>query len=145
MNRRPSPLLACGPAVKEQAKNPRDFPKVLRRTRQHSRGDRGKDKKTRFAELAFRRAVRQVIEYLGEEPSFENFIKYDRIVDWEAFAESMNHPTRVALCHVLDSQGQEVTLGGTPVVVAREIAACSESEAAEILLRESKVFVKWWQ
>jgi len=56
----------------------------------------------------------------------------------------MNHPTRVALCHVLDGQGQEVTVKGRLVLVAREIAACNESEAAEILAKESKVFVKWW-
>ena len=32
-----------------------------------------------------------------------------------------------------------------PVVGCREIAACSESEASEILAKESKVFVKWWE
>ena len=114
----------------------------LRETRRHSRSNRKKD--TRFRDPASCQAVRQVLEYIGEEPSFENFRKYDGIIDWEAFTENINHPTRVALCHVLDGRGQEVTVKGMPIVVAREIAACSESEAAEILAKESKVFVKWW-
>ena len=50
----------------------------------------------------------------------------------------------MALCYVLDGQGQKVEVEGKPVVVAREIASCSESEAAEILAKESKVFVRWW-
>ena len=92
----------------------------------------------------FRRAVRQVLEYLGEEPIFGNFIKYDGLIDWKVFAENINRPKRLALCHVLDGQGQKVTVEGTPVVVAREIVACSKSEAAQILAKESKVLVKWW-
>ena len=115
-----------------------DFKKAHR----YPRDNRKKD--TRFRDPTFRRAVRQVLKYLGEEPIWGNFRKYDGIIDWEAFAENINHPTRVALCHVLDGQGQKVKVEGKPVVVAREIASCSESEAAEILVKESKVFVKWW-
>ena len=107
------------------------------------RSGRKRQKDIRFCKPAFCRAVRQVLEYIGEEPVFRNFRKYDGIIDWEAFAENINHPTRVALCHVLDGQGQKVKVEGKPVVVAWEIAACSESEAAEILTKESKVFVRW--
>ena len=115
-----------------------DFKKAHR----YPRDNRKKD--TRFRDPTFRRAVRQVLKYLGEEPIWGNFRKYDGIIDWKAFAENINHPTRVALCHVLDGQGQKVKVEGKPVVVAREIASCSESEAAEILVKESKVFVKLW-
>lgn len=115
----------------------------LKKIRRHARDKCEKD--SRFSEVTFRQAVRQVLEYLGEEPTYGNFRKYDGIIDWEAFAENINHPTRIALCYILDGQGQEITLKSGPVVVAREIAACSESEAAEILAKESKVFVKWWQ
>ena len=115
-----------------------DFKKAHR----YPRDNRKKD--TRFRDPTFRRAVRQVLKYLSEEPILRNFRKYDGIIDWEAFAENINHPTRVALCHVLDGQGQKVEVEGKPVVVAREIGVCSESEAAEILAKESKVFVRWW-
>jgi hypothetical protein len=143
MNRKPSSSLACGSAVKKQVRSPKEISSGLKKKiRQHSRDNCEKD--TRFHDPAFCQAVRQVLEYIAEEPSFENFRKYDGTIDWEAFAENINHPTRVALCHVLDGQGQEVTVEGTPVVVAKEIAACSESEAAEILAKETKVFVKWW-
>lgn len=114
----------------------------LKKTRRRSGRKRQKD--IRFCKPAFCRAVRQVLEYIGEQPVFGNFRKYDRIIDWEAFAENINHPTIVALCYVLDGQGQKVEVEGKPVVVAREIASCSESEAAEILAKESKVFVRWW-
>jgi hypothetical protein len=50
----------------------------------------------------------------------------------------------MALCHVLDQRCQIVKCEGRPVIVAEEIVACSESEAVEILARQSKVFVKWW-
>ncbi len=56
----------------------------------------------------------------------------------------IDHPTRDALCHILDQRGRVVECEGEPVVVCEEIAACSESEAAEILTKQSKVFVKWW-
>ena len=144
MNNMSSPPVASGLAVRGQTNGREDFPEVLPRARRHCRGGRQKDTDTRFRDPAFRQAVRQVLEYLGEEPIFGNFKKYDRLVDWKAFAHSINHPMRVALCHVLDGQGKKVTLEGKPVVVAREIAACNESEAAETLAKESKVFVKWW-
>jgi len=129
--------------MKEQAKNQKEVSGGLKKIRRHARDKREKD--SRFSEATFRQAVRQVLEYLGEEPTYGNFRKYDGIINWEAFAENIRHPTRLALCHILDGQGQEVTVKGTLVVVAREIAACSETEAAEILAKESKVFVKWWQ
>jgi len=144
MSKGSSAPLAYGPATQESANIPEGMPDVFKRTRRHARSGRRKDKDTRFRDAAFRRAVWQVLEHVGEEPIFGNFKKYDRLIDWEAFAHSINHPTRVALCHVLDNRGQKVVIEGTPVVVAREIEACGESEAEEILAKESKVFVKWW-
>ena len=45
---------------------------------------------------------------------------------------------------MLDAKGQKIKFKGKPVMVAREIESCSESEAAEMLARESKVFIRWW-
>jgi hypothetical protein len=138
---RPSSLIRNS-NLTEQTGNPKDFMANLKKTRRRSGRKRQKD--IRFCKPAFCRAVRQVLEYIGEEPVFGNFRKYDGIIDWEAFAENINHPTRVALCHVLNGHGQKVEMEGKPVVVAREIESCSESEAAEILAKESKAFVRWW-
>jgi len=142
ISKRFPPLHDCGPTVKNQAKRPKEVSDDFKKICRHSRDNRKND--TRFREPAFCRAVRQVLEYLGEEPIFGNFRKYDGLIYWEAFAESINHPKKLALCHVLDCLGQEITKDGKPVVVAREIEACSKSEACEILARESKRFIKWW-
>jgi len=93
----------------------------------------------------FRQKVRRVMEYLGIENNQGNFRQWNGLLDWDAIDKSIEHPTKLALCHVLDGRGQKVACDGRLVVVAREIAACSESEASEILAKESKVFVKWWE
>ena len=142
MNSKLFPPAMRDPTAQASAKSLRKVSKSYRKTRWQSRDNHEKD--ARFCEPTFCRAVRQVLEYIGEEPVFGNFRKYDGIIDWEAFAEHIDHPTRVALCHLLDGQGQKVMVKGRPVVLAREIAACSESEATQILAKESKVFVKWW-
>jgi hypothetical protein len=142
MNNKLFPPPARGLTAKEQARSSRRISKSIKKTNHHSCDNREND--IRFRKPEFCQAVRRVLEHLGKKPTYGNFRKYDGVIDWEAFAEYIGHPTRVALCHVLDGQGQKVMVKGRPVVLAREIAACSESEAAEILGKESKLFVKWW-
>ena len=79
-----------------------------------------------------------------EADNHGNFRQWDRFIDWTALARSIDHPGKTAICHVLDGNGEIVKIQGRSVTVAREIVACSESEAAEILAKESKTFVKWW-
>ena len=98
----------------------------------------------RFESERFRQSVRRVLQDIGEKPTFENFKKYDKFIDWEQYAENLDSPTKTALCHILDGQGLKVCINGVPVQVAQEIPACSESEAAKILEKQSKVFVRWW-
>ena len=93
----------------------------------------------------YRAIVRRVLTAMGYEPTNGNFRLWDPLLDWSATAKLMDRPpTRTALCHVLDQCGQIVKCEGRPVVVAEEIVACSESQAAKILKKQSKVFVKWW-
>ena len=87
---------------------------------------------------------RRVLEDIAEKPVFKNFKKYDKFIDWEMYAKNLDNPTRIAMCNILDGQGQKVCVNGVPVQVAQEILACNESEAAKILKKQSKVFVKWW-
>ena len=96
----------------------------------------------RFESERFRQSVRRVLEDIGEKPTFENFKKYDKFIEWEQYAENLDSPTKIALCHILDGQGLKVCINGVPVQVAQEIPACSESEAAKILRKQSKVFVR---
>jgi len=98
----------------------------------------------RFESERFRQSVRRVLRDIGEEPTFGNFKKYDRFIEWEAYVKNLDNPTRIALCHILDAEGRKVCINGVPVQVAQEIPACSESEAARILKKQSKVFVRWW-
>jgi hypothetical protein len=89
--------------------------------------------------------VRRVLTAMGYEPTYRNSRLWDPLLDWRATAKLMDRPlTRTALCHVLDQRGQIVKCEGRPVVVAEEIVACSESEAVDILARQSKVFMNWW-
>ena len=93
----------------------------------------------------YRAIVRRVLTAMGYEPTNGNFRLWDPLLDWHATAKLMDlPPTRMALCHVIDQRGKSVRCEGRSVVVAEEIVACSESEAVEILARQSKVFVKWW-
>jgi hypothetical protein len=98
----------------------------------------------RFESEFFRQAVRRVLDDIAEKPVFENFKKYDKFLDWEVYAKNLDNPTRIAMCNILDGQGHKVCVDGVPVQVAQEIPACSESEAAKILKKQSKVFVRWW-
>jgi hypothetical protein len=92
-----------------------------------------------------RAIVRRVLTALGYESTYRNFRLWDPLLDWHATAKLMDRPpTRTVLCHVLDQRGQIVKCEGRPVVVAEEIVACSETEAAKILKKQSKVFVRWW-
>ena len=88
--------------------------------------------------------VRRVLEWLGREPTSDNFKLLDPIMDWATTAKSINCPTRTALCHIIDGCGRVVTDRGKPVVVARDVETSTEAEAAEILSRSSHVFVRWW-
>ena len=93
----------------------------------------------------YRAIVRRVLTAMGYEPTYRNFRLWDPLLDWRATAKLMDRPpTRTALCHVLDQRRQIVKYEGRPVVVAEEIVACSESEAAKISKKQSKVFVRWW-
>ncbi len=105
---------------------------------------KARDKDPRFRSESFRQAVRRVLVDIGEEPNYGNFRKYDGLIDWEVYANNLDHPTRTALCNILDGQGQKVMVDGIPVHVAEDIPVCSEIEAAELLAKESKAFVKWW-
>ena len=92
-----------------------------------------------------RAIVRRVLTAMGYEPTNGNFRLWDPLLDWSATAKLMDRsPTRTALCHVLGQRRQIVKCEGRPVVVAEEIVACSESEAVELLKKQSKLFVKWW-
>ena len=99
---------------------------------------------SRFESEQFRQSVRHVFKDIGEEPTFRNFKKYDRFIDWEAYAKNLDNPTKVALCNILDAMGRKVCIDGVPIQVAQEIPACGESEATEILKKQSKIFVRWW-
>ena len=105
---------------------------------------RSKFSDRRFESELFRRSVRRVLQDIGEEPTFGNFKKYDKVIDWEQYAKNLDSPTKIALCHILDGQGLKVCIDGIPVQVAQEIPACSEPEATRILKKQSKVFVSWW-
>ena len=98
----------------------------------------------RFESERFRRSVRRVLEDIGEKPTFGNFKKYDKVIDWERYTKNLDNPTKIALCHILDASGRIVCIDGIPAQVAQEIPACTESEAARILKKQSKVFVRWW-
>ncbi|MBL7186845.1 MAG: hypothetical protein ISS70_11020 [Phycisphaerae bacterium] len=91
-----------------------------------------------------REIVRRVLTAMGYEPTDGNFRLWDPILDWCATAKLMDHPIRTAMCHILDGDGKTVLDNGRPVVVARDVEADTEAEAAEILSRSSHVFVEWW-
>ena len=89
--------------------------------------------------------VKRVLVAMGYEPTYGNFRLWDPILDWRATAKLMDKPpVRTALCHILDGSGKVVRHLGEPVVVARDIEADNEVEAAAILRRSSHVFVRWW-
>lgn len=92
----------------------------------------------------FRAAVRKCLEFIGEVPNHGNFRKWDRFIDWYALARSIDHPTRLALYHTRMAGDNICEIMGRPEVGAKEIVACSESEATRILKKESKVFIRWW-
>jgi len=93
----------------------------------------------------FRQKVRRVFEYLGIENNHGNFNQWNRLLNWDQIDKSIDRPTRLAIYHTLDAGGNVMAIMGRPVVGAKEIAACSESEASKILAKESKVFIKWWE
>lgn len=99
----------------------------------------------RFMSKRFRAAVRKCLEHIGEVSNHGNFRKWDGLIDWLALARFIDRPTRLALHHTLDRSGTVIEIIGRPVVLAEEIVACSESEAAKILKKESKVFIRWWE
>jgi len=97
----------------------------------------------RLKSKRFRQVVRRVFEYLGIENTHGNFREWNKLLDWHAIARSIDHPTRFVIYHTRDRSGEIIEVMGRPVSNCQEIVACSESEASEILARESKVFVRW--
>jgi len=97
----------------------------------------------RLKSKRFRQVVRRVFEYLGIENTHGNFRKWNKLLDWHAIARSIDHPTRFVIYHTRGRSGEIIEVMGRPVSNYQEIVACSESEASEILARESKVFVRW--
>ena len=93
----------------------------------------------------FRQKVRRVFEHLGIANSQGNFNQWDGLLNWDKIDRSIDHPTRLAIYHTRGRSGDIIEILGRPVVSAQEIATHSESEASEILAKESKVFVKWWK
>ena len=98
----------------------------------------------RFQSEQFKANVRTVLEWLGMESNYGNFRQWDRFIDWTQLARNIDRPTRTAICHILDANGDIVQIQDRPVTVGREIVACSESEVSEILAKKSLVFVRWW-
>lgn len=96
-----------------------------------------------YARYACRQKVRRVFAHLGIENSQGNFSQWNGLLDWDKIDKSIDQPTRLAIYHTLDAGGNIISIMGRPVVSHQEIAAYSESEASNILAKESKVFVKW--
>jgi len=84
-------------------------------------------------------SARKVLDHYGlKEDDFE---KLDKYVDWEALAKSIENPTRIAVCHVLDIDGKIIVSQGEPIRVHREVTVAN---AKEELKKKSLVFVEWW-
>ena len=91
-----------------------------------------------------REAVKKVLNFLDLEANYGNFRTYDSIIDWKAFARSIDHPIRTAICRLKDRHDRLVCVDGVPVQIAEDIDACAEDQAREILAKQNKIFVKWW-
>ena len=104
-----------------------------------------KTRDPRLRSEAFRQKVRRVFAHLNIENNQGNFQAWSKVLDWAAIDASIDHPTRLALHHTMDRNGNIIEITGRPEVLVSEIAACSESQASEILAKASKVFIRWWE
>lgn len=84
-------------------------------------------------------SAREVLDHFGlDENDYE---KLDPCVDWESVARSLENPTKVAACHILDKNGDVVVFPTGPVLVYEETPV---ENAQEELEKKSLRFVEWW-
>lgn len=83
--------------------------------------------------------VKKVLDHFGlDENDYE---RLSSCVDWESLAKSIENPTKVAVCNVLDGNGEIVMSNGKPTRVFEEVQV---ENAQEELKKKSLLFVEWW-
>ena len=80
-----------------------------------------------------------VLAYFGL--GVRDFSKLERIVDFEAMANSIRKSTKIAVCNILDGKGDVVVNNGKPVRVHIEVAV---KDALKELAKKSLRWIKWF-
>jgi len=80
--------------------------------------------------------VQKVLITLGLEPTWGNFVQYDKRygaqvpIDWMAVESSLKSPRRQYVrCYVLDEEGYRVQFEGRPATVYREVSETVDMSA----------------
>ncbi len=95
----------------------------------------------------YREKVRQVLEWLSEPLTHGSYRQYDDVIDWGRMAESIENPTILAICHMVEQPiGRIVAIEGVPVTFLEEIPVKHRENPQKWCSWKgrSKVFVKWW-
>jgi len=84
-------------------------------------------------------STRKVLDHFGLDES--DVEKLDPFVDFKALAKSIEDPTKVAVCHILDGDGKIVVNYGKPVRVHVEVPI---KNALKELAKMSLRWIKWF-
>ncbi len=81
---------------------------------------------------------KQILDHFGLDD--KDAAAMDPYVDWESLGKSIEEPTRVAVCHILDGEGEIVMSEGRPATVHVEVP----TEYEEELKKRSLRFIGWF-
>jgi len=79
------------------------------------------------------------LDYFGLEES--DLPELERSVDIEALARPIENPTKIAVCNIIDGDGNVVVSSGKPARVYEEVPV---ETAAKELEKKSLRWLKWW-
>jgi len=85
------------------------------------------------------RSKQLVLDYFGLEES--DLPELERSVDIEALARHIEEPTKIAVCNIIDRDGDVVVSSGKPAVVYEEVPV---KNAVKELAKKSLRWLKWW-
>ncbi|GEM_PF-3717858 len=123
----------------------------------HTGQKQGQDKIStdpRFSDDNFCLDVLTVMDHLGIEQTCANFQKYDQIFNWQAMAEDIANPLRVAKCYLLwgkfhknrwaSENDRRIYNKNKPVIVYKELRGKTPEQALEKLDTRAYEFIEWW-